>query len=137
MHAIICYLLICSCARFQIEAGHLGTRDIADHGAVRAFPSLSYFSLSRSTLKLSTFLSTKTPCSLSYLVANSIRNIMTMNAIHLLRQAALRSPARSSFAATSFRALSSSVVPEAPQSAMDGSDKSLNRLTRTESMVSF
>eukprot|EP00573_Skeletonema_grethae_P012294 CAMPEP_0201697536 /NCGR_PEP_ID=MMETSP0578-20130828/11369_1 /ASSEMBLY_ACC=CAM_ASM_000663 /TAXON_ID=267565 /ORGANISM="Skeletonema grethea, Strain CCMP 1804" /LENGTH=126 /DNA_ID=CAMNT_0048183725 /DNA_START=53 /DNA_END=433 /DNA_ORIENTATION=+ len=57
-----------------------------------------------------------------------------MNAIHLLRQVAVRSPARPSFAASSCRALSSSVIPEAPQSAMDGSDKSLNRLTRTESM---
>ena len=63
---------------------------------------------------------------------------MTMKAIHLLRQVALRSHARPSFAASSCRALSSSsVVPEAAQSAMDGSDKSLNRITRTESMVSL
>mmetsp|Transcript_16483 Transcript_16483/g.26925 ORF Transcript_16483/g.26925 Transcript_16483/m.26925 type:complete len:130 (+) Transcript_16483:66-455(+) len=60
---------------------------------------------------------------------------MTMKAIHLLRQVASRSHARPSFAASSCRALSSSsVVPEAAQSAMDGSDKSLNRITRTESM---
>eukprot|EP00985_Skeletonema_marinoi_P001418 scaffold570_cov136-Skeletonema_marinoi.AAC.9 len=50
-----------------------------------------------------------------------------MKAIQLLRQAALRTHAR-----PSCRALSS-VIPEAPQSAMDGSDKSLNRLERTES----
>jgi len=58
-----------------------------------------------------------------------------MKAAHLLRQVVLRTHARPSLAASSCRALSSSsVVPEAPQSAMDGSDKSLNRLTRTESI---
>jgi len=61
-----------------------------------------------------------------------VLNIMTMKAIQLLRQAALRTHARPSFTASSCRALSS-VIPEAPQSAMDGSDKSLNRLERTES----
>ena len=61
----------------------------------------------------------------------SSANIMTMKAIQLLRQAALRTHAR-----PSCRALSS-VIPEAPQSAMDGSDKSLNRLERTESQVSL
>ncbi len=60
---------------------------------------------------------------------------MTMKAIHLLRRVALRSHGRPSLPASSCRAFS--VVPEAPQSAMDGSDKSLNRITRTESMVSL
>lgn len=62
-------------------------------------------------------------------------NNMTMKAIHLLRRVALRSHGRPSLPASSCRAFS--VVPEAPQSAMDGSDKSLNRITRTESMVSL
>ena len=59
-----------------------------------------------------------------------------MSAIHLLRQVSLRANVRPSFVASSCRAFSSSATPETPQSAMDGSDKSLNRLSRTESMVS-
>ena len=57
---------------------------------------------------------------------------MTVKAIQLLRRVASRSHGRPSFPVSSCRAFS--VVPEAPQSAMDGSDKSLNRITRTESM---
>lgn len=52
----------------------------------------------------------------------------------LLRHVALRTHAQF-ITAASLSSLSS-LVPEAPQSAMDGSDKSLNRITRTESIVS-
>ena len=62
-----------------------------------------------------------------------------LKATQLLRQAASRTyhAARPSACSTVIpRRAFSSVIPEAPESAMDGSDKSLNRLTRTESIVS-